>query len=84
MHFETLGHIDELNSVLGFARHHCVAEHNGLAPAVEEVQACLIQLMSHVATPKFLDEEEVRRLPLPSSAPSRPAAPEPHARRSPR
>jgi hypothetical protein len=41
-------------------RHHCLAEGNGLATAVEEVQACLIQLMSHVATPSFLDEEEVR------------------------
>eukprot|EP00041_Stephanoeca_diplocostata_P028905 m.836834 g.836834 ORF g.836834 m.836834 type:complete len:264 (-) comp23459_c0_seq8:2133-2924(-) len=56
--FEALGHIDELNSTLGLVHHFCKEENNGLAATIAELQSCLMELMSHVATPAFLDENE--------------------------
>jgi cob(I)alamin adenosyltransferase len=52
--FECLGSIDEVNANLGLAREHCISL-QGLDPVVhqqlEEIQARLIDLGSHVATP---------------------------------
>ena len=53
--FECLGAIDEINANLGLAREHCLVIKdldNRVHEQLEEIQARLIDLGSHVATPR--------------------------------
>lgn len=50
--FAALGHTDELNSFIGLAREHCVDAKNGLEGQLEEIQCRLLELGSHIATPR--------------------------------
>ena len=69
--FQSLGSIDELNAHLGLARHHyteMVARNPDKQSVVresgaqlEEIQARLIDVGSHVATPRTASEEENER-----------------------
>lgn len=70
--FQTLGHIDELNSLTGLARHYSIVEDNGLGEVLLQVQCCLQELMSHVATPPPLqaDDDEPDEEKVPSPLPS--------------
>ncbi len=44
--------------MLGLASAASQCEENGLAPVLLEVQCCLQEVMSHVATPAFLDPDD--------------------------
>lgn len=55
--FKMLGNIDELNSGLGVARTFCAEDENGLEEILVELQCCLTELMSHIATPPREDGE---------------------------
>jgi cob(I)alamin adenosyltransferase len=59
--FEALGHQDELNCVLGIAREHCAASHNGLEGYLVEIQSRLFDLGAAVATPKANSSEEKKK-----------------------
>eukprot|EP00041_Stephanoeca_diplocostata_P011157 m.180974 g.180974 ORF g.180974 m.180974 type:complete len:251 (-) comp18440_c0_seq1:1015-1767(-) len=50
--FTALGHTDELNSFIGLAREYCVDANNGLEGQLEEIQCRLLELGSHIATPR--------------------------------
>ena len=53
--FDSLGAIDEINANLGMAREHCLSIgglDNKVHEQLQEIQARLIDLGSHVATPK--------------------------------
>ena len=51
------GNIDELNSGLGVARTFCAEDENGLEEILVELQCCLTELMSHIATPPYVAEQ---------------------------
>eukprot|EP00963_Diacronema_lutheri_P003463 scaffold283_cov316-Pavlova_lutheri.AAC.33 len=51
MVFEALGDVDEINSVLGLAREHCLDAKNGIDQKLAEVQSRLLDVGSAVATP---------------------------------
>eukprot|EP01006_Ploeotia_vitrea_P008673 TRINITY_DN20765_c0_g1_i1.p1 TRINITY_DN20765_c0_g1~~TRINITY_DN20765_c0_g1_i1.p1 ORF type:complete len:242 (+),score=120.59 TRINITY_DN20765_c0_g1_i1:2-727(+) len=60
--FHALGATDELNAHLGLAREHCLKTENGLAPYLETIQAHLLDLGSHIATPmQTSSESQVER-----------------------
>ena len=55
--FYCLGSIDEINANLGLAREFCLSINEpGVHQQLEEIQARLIDLGSHVATPKTSDK----------------------------
>jgi len=49
--FEALGDLDELNSQIGLAIEYCIKADNGLQIYLTEVQSCLFDIGSQVATP---------------------------------
>lgn len=53
-----LGNVDELNSALGVARQYCAEDDNGLSKLLVELQCCLTELMSHLATPPMEDSDD--------------------------
>lgn len=55
--FQTLGAIDELNAHLGLAREYMTKESQGLEQ-LEEIQARLIDVGSHVATPRTSEQSK--------------------------
>jgi cob(I)alamin adenosyltransferase len=55
--FQTLGAIDELNAHLGLAREYMAKDSNGLQQ-LEEIQARLIDVGSHVATPRDSEQDK--------------------------
>ena len=55
--FQTLGAIDELNAHLGLAREYIGKESKGMSQ-LEEIQARLIDVGSHVATPRSTQNEK--------------------------
>jgi cob(I)alamin adenosyltransferase len=50
--FEALGTTDELNSNIGFAREFCIDFHTLLAERLEQTQSLLLDVGSHIATPR--------------------------------
>ncbi|KAJ3373208.1 hypothetical protein GGF31_001200 [Allomyces arbusculus] len=50
--FEALGAVDELSSCIGVANEHCQAAENGLEELLFEIQCCLIDVGSNIATPR--------------------------------
>ena len=56
--FECLGSIDELNANLGLAREYIKKVPNMSTTQLEEIQARLIDVGSHVATPRTSDHEK--------------------------
>lgn len=50
--FEALGSIDELNACLGLAADQCVGASDCLVAYLREMQCCLIEIGSSVATPR--------------------------------
>jgi len=58
IHFQALGDIDELNASLGVVRLHCAKRCSQLSARICEVQSRLIDLGSHVATPRTSSTEE--------------------------
>ena len=55
--FQCLGSIDELNANLGLAREYIKKVPNMSSTQLEEIQARLIDVGSHVATPRTSDHE---------------------------
>jgi len=55
--FVALGDIDELNSVIGQAAHECEVVNNGLVPTLRSIQCCLLEIGSHIATPRNSNSE---------------------------
>ncbi len=55
--FLTPGDIDELNSVIGQAAHECEVVNNGLIPTLRSIQCCLLEIGSHIATPRNSNSE---------------------------
>lgn len=51
MVFEALGDVDEINSVLGLAREHCLEVDNGMEQKLAQIQSRLLDVGSAVATP---------------------------------
>ncbi|KAJ3050518.1 hypothetical protein HK097_008537 [Rhizophlyctis rosea] len=51
-HFEALGDVDELTSLLGVAREYCNEANNGLTSKLEKIQCLLQDVNSNVATPR--------------------------------
>eukprot|EP01120_Amphizonella_sp_Union-15-10_P000058 TRINITY_DN10065_c0_g1_i1.p1 TRINITY_DN10065_c0_g1~~TRINITY_DN10065_c0_g1_i1.p1 ORF type:complete len:190 (-),score=15.58 TRINITY_DN10065_c0_g1_i1:22-591(-) len=56
--FEALGATDELNAHLGLAIEHCKAANNALDTFLEEIQSRLLDIGSHVATPRSSSPEK--------------------------
>lgn len=61
-YFDALGNTDELNSLIGVARHHCreLETLNELVVRLEEVQSRLLDVGSHLATPATSTKQEQR------------------------
>ena len=60
--FYCLGSIDEINANLGMAREHCLdIEDTRIHEQLAEIQARLIDLGSHVATPRSSEKSGVEK-----------------------
>ncbi|KAL6071172.1 MMAB protein [Balamuthia mandrillaris] len=55
--FEALGATDELNSFIGIAREYCVLSNNGLDHYLQLIQSTLLDVGSHIATPRTSHSE---------------------------
>lgn len=61
--FEALGNVDELNASIGLCYEHAVlAAHNDLATQLSSIQSALLDLGSHIATPKTSEASDEKRL----------------------
>lgn len=61
--FEALGNVDELNACIGLVYEHAlIAAHNELASELSIIQSSLLDLGSHIATPKTSEASDEKRL----------------------
>lgn len=61
--FEALGTVDELNASIGVCYEHAlIGGHNQLAEQLSSIQSTLIDLGSHIATPKTSEASSERHL----------------------
>ena len=68
--FEALGSVDELNAHLGLAREHFRLQSasspsgtsDDLCQQIDEIQARLLDVGSHIATPRSADEEDAKKI----------------------
>lgn len=61
--FEALGNVDELNASIGLCYEHAVlASHNDLATQLTVIQSALLDLGSHIATPKTSEASDEKHL----------------------
>lgn len=61
--FEALGNVDELNAAIGLCYEHAlIASHNELASQLTTIQSTLLDLGSHIATPKTSEASDEKRL----------------------
>jgi cob(I)alamin adenosyltransferase len=58
--FDSLGHQDELNAVMGIAREYCERSGNGIGEMLAEIQSRLFDVGAAVATPVQTSTEEKR------------------------
>jgi cob(I)alamin adenosyltransferase len=61
--FDALGNVDELNAQLGLCFEHAVlSQHHELSTTLTTIQSTLLDLGSHIATPKTSEASDEKRL----------------------